>query len=818
MSKIPLTKFAGLVSAPGLLERNEASCIEALNWEFPAPGVMRKRRGWARQTGNAGGSIWALLTSRLMGTKLLAHVGTATKGNQLRYGDGSGALAAIATIDGAPLTRDPAPTASGCRMHCAVSQKNHFVTADEGVARVESDFATARYAGMPRGLGMHPNGPIVLPGAGRPFADGQSRAYRVTWHRKDADGVELGGAPTARWIITNSVYVGGYTGAVASFGMYIHLPSEFGTLATALTTTYFWRLWGTRTFVEATEQGDDEMHLLTEQYISAADLAAGNVNFVDAVPDSYLLSSPTLHTNLYNFPFGESGIRQGVANEDAPPPRANDVASWRDVLWYADITQRANLLVSMVSAPADNDTVSINANGVNVVLRAKLAPALATDFLIAVAGPTAAINLRLTAINLASKVKQHCAANGLGCYHVSTSATEPALLYFEQSQLSAGNIAFVPSAPTRWHGFDGFDLATAVAPRTGTNELWFSKPGRGDAVPPVNRLSVGTADNRILRIQPFVDRLLVFSDQGIFEVTGKTFADFGVYEFDLGYRLMGRELVAMCDEKVYAWCNEGMVECDDGGVTVVSTPIEPTIEGLLVTIGGAVAEPLDVGRAGVALVGFATAYRNQHQVRFHYPYAFTTALAYASTAWLSFDTRTRAWARGDFGTKQINGYYDGRAAGVVRFADDLLVTGSWSSGADTFLFLERRAYVAADFTDDDRTGGTSATRSLLVFQWQVPDEEGAQHWQQTVINWDAEELAWRPLPSSIQTVHTTETDTASQTVAVSELVTRIEPPQATRRGQRMQVTLLHEIAEYVGIVGVSQAYRSGSKFARRVTP
>ncbi len=78
MPSFPLTQFEGLVTSPGLLARNPASCIDVLNFEFPAPGVVRKRRGFVTQGGNAGGPVWKLLTSRLMGNNVLAAVGVVT--------------------------------------------------------------------------------------------------------------------------------------------------------------------------------------------------------------------------------------------------------------------------------------------------------------------------------------------------------------------------------------------------------------------------------------------------------------------------------------------------------------------------------------------------------------------------------------------------------------------------------------------------------------------------------------------------------------------------------------------------------------------
>lgn len=818
--KIPLQQFAGLVTAPGLLERNPASCIQAVNWEFPAPGVMRKRRGNKRLTGNAGGPVWKLLTSRLLDDELLAHVGTTTSGTQLRFGDGVAALTTIPVIDGGDVTRGRDP-----RMQMALAQRNHYLTADEGVIRLESDFASgssARYAGMPRGEGLRTldwgsKPPLI---AGTNFGDGYARGYRVTWHRKDADGVELGGAPTTRFVIANRSYFAGYTGATRSFVLQVWLPEEFGTLNTALTDTYYWRLWGVRTYLEATELGDDEMHLIAERFLTAGEISAGYFEYTDSTPDSFLSGSPTLNTNLFNFPPQEAGVRQGVVNEDAPPPVANDVSYWQDVLWYADCTWRASLDVGLISNFSDGDTVTLYASTTTVVLTAKTAPAAATDFAISSGAPTTALNIRQTVVAMVECININCAALGLRAYHVSTTTTQPGLVHLEVTRPDAAPIEFNSSAPTRLQTGGGYQLGTTYNAPAATNALAFSKPLRADAVPPINVLTAGPADSRILRIHPLRDRMLVFTDYGIYQVTGRTFADFAVFPFDLGYRLMGREYVALCDEKLYAWCFEGIVEIDDGGVRVISAPIEPTIEAALVaagTLGGN--PPLEAGRTAFAEQGFATAYRNQHQVRFHYPQTNDALAMNGCAYWLSFDTRTRTWAQGQFSVREIAGYYDNRLCAAVRFSDDLLAFGNWSTGADTFLFLERRSYAATDFIDTAIAGGDEAVASVARFQYQMPDASGAQHWQQTVINWDAEEISWRPLPTSIQAAHGTEgVAPAGQTVTVSELVTRIETPRDARRGQRLFVTLTHALAEYAGIVGLEQTYRQGTRFARRVAP
>lgn len=817
MPSIPLTQFEGLVTAPGLLARNPASCIDVLNFEFPAPGVMRKRRGFEMNPGNTGGPVWKLLTSRLMGNNLLAHMGVGSSGVQLRYGDGSVALAALAVVGGGNLTRS-----SSTRMQGAVCQRNYYATADEGVARVESNIGAAdvRFAGMPRGYPAHAAGVV----AGSNILAGYARAYRVTWHRLDADGIELGGAPTARMVAANTTYMGG-TGVAAALRIQFQVPWEWGTINTALATDYFWKLWGTRTYDETNQVGDDEMGLVAQRLVSSAEVVAGFVSYDDNTPDSYLDNAPRLHTNTNNFPPSEAGLLQGIVNSDAPPPLANDVAYWQDVMWYADVEFRRSITAALFALPVDGDVFVVTTSLGSVSLTARTAPALPNEFQIFTTGPTTAINLRETVRHMMAALNRRSLALGLGVagYTTGTATQTSGLFLIELTRPLAVltlNTSF--AYEVRLELFGGYRINTNAGSGAASSTMMWSKPLRADAVPPINQLTAGPKDGRILRVMALRDMLVVFTDYGIYRVTGRTYADFATFPLDLGYRLIGRELVAQCDEKLYAWCYEGIVEIDEGGVRVVSMPIEPTIETLILAAG---AEPslgttgdFSVGQVTLATLGFATAYRQQHQVRFHYP-QLTDASLNGCSRWLAFDTRTRAWTVGGFTDIDGAGFLENRACAVVRLTDDRLMMGNWSNGADTYLFLERREFDASDFIDDYADGKTVSVLSLETTQYQVPQQQGAQHWQQFVVSWDAEERAYRPLPTAMQLEFTTEDGTsASGPVSVSELLTRFETPLARRRGNRLRVTLIHNLAEYCGIVGLEQEYASGTRFGRRVAP
>lgn len=826
MSRLLQSDFKGMVTAPGLLERAEASCFEAINLLFEAPGVVRKRRGFEKQTGNAGGPVWAAFASRLMGNNVLCHVGTGTSGTQLRYGDGSGALTAVTMIGSSTLTR-----ARETRAQMAVCQRNHYVTATEGVARIESSMtgATQRFAGMPRGMGpsIYANwwdgySPIS---AGSNFGDGYARAYRVTWHLKDADGVELGGAPTGRAVLRNQSGIGGYAAGAATFTLRIPVPVEMGTLGTALTTSWFYRLWGTVTFNAAgSEQGNDEMYLLNEAYLSSSDITNGYATYTDTTPDSYLIKQPRrLHTNTQNFPDFELGVAQGTINEDAPPPIANAIAYWQDVMWYGDISYRHRLQVRLLavsgSGLVNNDTVTVvGPTGVSVTLTGKTAgSASATEFTIFTGLATTQMNLEATASALVDAININAAATqGIRAYYVSVGNMTPGYIYLEATKTGSAP-TFASSRAAAWSLLIS-GTATGVTDSQ-TNGLAFSKPYRADAVPPINLMAAGPADSRILKLHPLGDRLLVFTDYGIYEVVGRTFADFVIRPLDLGYKLMVRESVVTCDERVYAWCYEGIVEIDGAGVRVISTPIEPTIANQLLSAGTSPgAGGVSGGQEAFAALGFAVAYRYEHRVQFFFPEVNDSADLNGCAFWLNFDTRTRAWSFGALTSKAGGTYFDNRSCGVVRFADDRLVLGNWSSGADTFLFLERRAYAAADFTDDYQDGSSGAVTSTLSMQFQVPEPGGSVHFQQVVLSFDGGEYSWRPVPTALTCAWLTYPGGVgnSTTLATNtNLQWRTETPTTVRRGNRTRLRITHSTAEYFGLIGISQAVRVGSPFVGR---
>lgn len=789
-----LADFKGLVTAPGSLLRTAASCTRAENVVFDAPGVLRKRRGFSRQPGGSGGPIWKLLTSRVLAGSALVHTGTGSTANVLRKGDGSVALTTLTTIDSSAVTRPPSK-----RMLGAVCGLNHYVTSDEGVRRVESDFGAIRYAGMPRGS-VFPHSVV----AGSAIADGYARAYRVTWHRKDASGAVLGGAPTHRAVVRNQTGTTGYAAATARAArVRIPLPKEFGTTSTALTTAYFYRLWATRTQQLSLAEPDDECYLVAEAYLVAGDIAAGYVQVDDNTPDSFLTGSgsqtPALHTNTLAVPYLEDNARQGVVNEDAPPPSADDVAYWAERMWYGNTTQRPYGSLSLLTALADGDTITVE----GTVYTARAAPAAATDFQLVTGYASTASNLEATLQALTYAINTGTAAEA---YAYCVGGTYPTIAFESRNFTGIG----IDVSANKWRGATT-TTSLQIDATAQANGLAFSKSQRADAVAPINTFSVGPVDSRVLRMVPFRDRLLVFTDYGIWQVTGRSWQDFAAAPFDLTYRLRARECVAVCDDRVYAWCYEGIIEIDSAGVRAISAPIENYLENVVKTATD----------TGIAASAWAVAYGRRHRVMFWWPLDYVSG-ELGCSQWLTYDTRTGAWSTGAItGTSYSPSTKEQRTTGVVDLTSDLLLVGNWhNTASDAYLFRERQTYGAADYQDTTAGNVTTPVAATVRWQWVQPDELKGSHWQQLVLNFDQTDAGvapWETPPTGITVGWQTDGAlTASESVVVAtSFIARVETPTAVRRAQSLQVTLTHSTAEYMGVAGMALGIGAQGTFARR---
>lgn len=112
------------------------------------------------------------------------------------------------------------------------------------------------------------------------------------------------------------------------------------------------------------------------------------------------------------------------------------------------------------------------------------------------------------------------------------------------------------------------------------NALYFSKIQQPEAVPIVNKLSVGARDKQILRIIGLQDSLFILKEEGMFRLTGDNSSNFQVAIFDNSATVEAPDSAVVLNNQIYALSTQGVIAISETGVTIESRPIENILNKL----------------------------------------------------------------------------------------------------------------------------------------------------------------------------------------------------------------------------------------------
>lgn len=833
MAQFTLSEFVGLVTAPGLLVRNQASLVEATNVVIGVPGLIRQRRGFTRgatfQPGvvpsmaytnedfiyayNSAPSVYpGKFVNRYINTAgiLSFPTGAPNVNTGVDYGFGNGRLKAFS---------------QNSMLYCNSPTRlsGNVYRPEKPVLRVESAASTqARYAGAP--LGMAPDTynmsaavySVLYNGTVNFLLANCGVAYRVTWHRKvGSNRAELIGAPVGRLVVRNVSGTSGWAAATArAVQLRIPIPRElFCTQTLVDSTQWYCKLWRSLSTTDSGQEATDSMNLVADVKITAGDITNGYVLYQDNTPDTYLSEAPALYTNptVTDPTEAQPDGGNGISNANMPPPFAANCVYWAGRAWYGNYCEVPSntfrLLVVGGSGLVAGDTVTID----SIALTASAAPAAATDFLLVTGLSSIERNIEATARNIVEVYNRNAITNSktTRAYYTSTSLSFP-------GQIQVFGASFPTFATSKSVAFQWDSSASLVWQKNG---LRFSKMGQADHCAPCNVLFVGPAEAEIVAIRPLRDKLFVFTTKGIYVVTGTSQFDFTVSEFDLTFKLIGSSFVVECDDRLVGWFREGIAEITDGGVQIVSGPIEDWLN--------AYSDPSSYGYSYISEIGFAVSYRMRHQVLFFYPTNKFTNSVHCEK-WLIWDVRTRAWTMGAFDpakTYTQNGFtwFEGKSCAAVPVnttEQDLIVAWGTNGSGNCYMFTENTG------TAETNADGTAyAPEARVRFQFAAPSESDAMHWQQSLIHLPADNTLTTltrgtpddyATPTSFSVTHRA-AGLSGAIAGAEQVVTtfsngllRVEPPADARRGQKMQLLLKWVPAGMFGIVGVTQVYRPGS--------
>ncbi len=464
--------------------------------------------------------------------------------------------------------------------------------------------------------------------------------------------------------------------------VYVQLPDEAAAGDTVL-------IYRAKQSVGAGVPPRPQYYLDKEYVLEAADITAQYFTYTDLTPDD-LLQDP-LYTNTDDGEPPDSSLQ----NDNDIPPYCRDLAQFDQRLWGANYVDPYTLSFSLLATGAPNGLV---AGDYIIIGEVEL---FNTIYLGVAEGATpglnefrvytsydAATNVAKTAQELALAVTT--SGNYVQVYYTSGLDDLPGQL-LARSSVPFGIVVTRPSA---WNPIFTTTVDDAVmAPATAaTNGLWFSKQNQPEAVPLLNRISVGPRNCSILRIRALRDKLFVFTDIAGTYVVSNSYP-YQVTSLSATATLVAPDTLVNFDDAIYCLTTQGVVRFNEAGPTIISVPIESEIKALY-----------GVGLPVLKVQAFAVGYESYRK----YILAMPTTIEddHDTEAW-AYDVVTKAWTRW---TKPMD-------SGVVIPQTDLLYITTPES---TKVSYERKNFDRTDYADEDwqvtitaATGGVVSLTSTI---------------------------------------------------------------------------------------------------------
>lgn len=537
MSSVLMIKNKGLQTSPNEFSAVQpGAMLKATNCSIDIDDIIEPRRGLDRYLQYASSSDRARRYTSYQSTLITAY----SNGKIAKESGG-------AWVNFSGTYNDPDSTNARTRFLRAGS--NLYFTTDGGVYRLDSTSSTPVLSGIPKGLDLQ----LSTTGASGFLSNNNQIGYRMVWGFRDANGTIFLGAPSGRATLANS------SGGSRDISITFTIPS-------GITTSYFFQIYRSANSGAVGTEPSDEMGLVYENSPTAGEITAGLVTFTDSTPDS--LRGATLYT---------SPSQEGIIQSNERPPVAEDIEQFSDCTFYANCESKQRRTLTLLSAAAItvNDTITI----AGTTYTAKAAENIANrEYLKATAG-TAAQNIADTVNSLIRVINRNTTNTTVYAYLLSGFNDLPGQMLIEERGIGGASFAIVASAAGT--------AFNPVLPTSGTtvssssddfqHQIFFSKPGKQEAVPLTNYVFAGSANNAIRRIKALGNSLFIYKEQeGIYRITG-TYPNFTVELFDSSARLLAPDSLDVVNNQQWALTDQGVTIISETGTSVVSRPIEDQV-------------------------------------------------------------------------------------------------------------------------------------------------------------------------------------------------------------------------------------------------
>jgi hypothetical protein len=320
------------------------------------------------------------------------------------------------------------------------------------------------------------------------------------------------------------------------------------------------------------------------------------------------------------------------------------------------------------------------------------------------------------------------------------------------------------------------------------NSLHYSAPDEPWAFPVAQQIFVGSRGTTIKRLIPTADRLLVWTDNGLYKVTG-TYPYFSVSEVDVNLKLLARGLAGSLGDRGYGYTDQGFVEALDTA-TVRSIPIEAELRDLQATAA-----------SNIAARSFAVSYESDRRWLAWMP--SNSSDTYATQAQVYNRTASLAGGQDVWTRWPVNA-----TCGFVHPIENKLYLGT-SSGA---VWVERKDRALSDYQDP------SAAAISSTVEWLPNVDDSSKFWYEGALDFKSARFSTSTLYFQSDLAPAYDTGTT----ITPPLGSTTEPARVPfwvsmemRRGTRLKVKWSHATAsESYALQGLNLKFRQTAKEGR----
>lgn len=448
---------------------------------------------------------------------------------------------------------------SGGFLNSTQANGNFYFTTNNGVYKNDSLTGTPRQAGAPEGLDVQ----VAVDGVGTAVPTNSQVAYAIVWGYIDENDNLILGAPTQWAFYVNT------SGATNDIEITTTIPA-------GVTTSYFAQIYRTAATSSSSIVPGNTFQLVTEYTPDGTDISNKFITVVDATPDSllgaYLYTADGQPTPLPN----------------TPPPLCLDVTTYNSMTFYINFQtlQQATFTLASAGSPLGiqvGDTFTITDQG-GALTRTYTGAAnnnfAIQEFKVDTAG-TIAQDIDATARNLVAAINQDPGNTLWYAYYQTGTNVLPGGVILKARDLQAGAFYLNSSRQTCWTPVIPAGPATDyISSNTSSPDSFMvSKVSQPEAVPVAYTIPVqsGNITIQLYRGLALQDALYLFTNGGVFRVTGSDPTSLQVILFDSSALLVGLQTPVILNNSIYYYATQGICNVSSGGNQILSRNIERDI-------------------------------------------------------------------------------------------------------------------------------------------------------------------------------------------------------------------------------------------------